>query len=114
MRYNLAMKGHILLREARRRAGLSQEELGSRAGTTQSAIARVESGRSAPTLEHLTKLLRACGFELQVRLVPYDALEWTLAELNRLLDVSQRLENMLAVARLQGAAHPAGKERDAG
>ena len=94
--------------EARRRAGLSQAELASRAGTTQSAIARVESGRTSPTLEHLTKLLRACSFDLQVRLVPYDGHEWSLVEQNRLLDVSQRLQNMLAVARLQGAARPSG------
>lgn len=55
-----------LVREARRRAGLSQEELGSRAGTTQSAVARLESGRSAPGFSRVADLISACGLELRV------------------------------------------------
>ena len=105
------MRGYTLIKEARLRAGLSQAELASRAGTTQSGIARIEAGNSAPSLERMTKLIRACGFDIQLRLVPYDSHEWTLAERNKLLDVSQRLQNMLAVARLRGAARPGGEAR---
>jgi len=104
------MKGAQFVAEARRRAGLTQAQLASRVGTTQSAIARVESGRSSPTLEYLTRLVRACGFDLQVRMVPYDAHEWTLVEQNRLLGVDQRLRNMLAVARLTGVARVTQRE----
>jgi len=111
MLYISGVRGQTLIKEARLRAGLSQAELASRAGTTQSAIARIEAGKSAPSLEHLTKLIRACGFDIQLRLVPYDSHEWTLAERNKLLDVSQRLQNMLAVARLRGAARPGGEAR---
>jgi transcriptional regulator with XRE-family HTH domain len=61
-----------LLREARLRAGLTQEELGRRVGRHQSAIARWESGRSRPSLETLRELIRACGLELGFTIANYD------------------------------------------
>lgn len=66
------MYGGHLVREARKRAGLSQRELAERAGTTQSAIARLETGRSSPSFELVRKLIRCCGFQLNVSIVPYD------------------------------------------
>lgn len=57
-----------ILREARRRAGLSQRELAGRAGTSQSVVARIELGQASPTWETLTKLLDAAGFELGTEL----------------------------------------------
>jgi transcriptional regulator with XRE-family HTH domain len=106
------MESATLLLEARRRAGLTQAELASRAGTTQSAIARLEAGRSSPSLERLTELLRLCGLDLQVRLVPYDDHDWTLAEANRDKTPTQRLRNMLAVNALHGSV--AGDQNRAG
>lgn len=53
-----------LLREARRRAGLSQAELASRAGVPRSAIGRWERGEVLPSLERLRELIRACDLEL--------------------------------------------------
>ncbi|MDP9227535.1 MAG: helix-turn-helix domain-containing protein, partial [Actinomycetota bacterium] len=38
-----------LLREARRRHGVSQKRLAIRAGTTQSAISRIEGDRVSPS-----------------------------------------------------------------
>jgi transcriptional regulator with XRE-family HTH domain len=69
----LRMKGASLVREARRRAGMSQSELAARTGTTQSAIARLECGRSSPSFRRVTELIEACGLELRVRLVEPDA-----------------------------------------
>jgi transcriptional regulator with XRE-family HTH domain len=66
------MVGGELVREARKRAGLTQRQLADRASTTQSAIARLEAGRSAPSLEAVERLLRLCGFQLIVELAPYD------------------------------------------
>ena len=66
------MIGGELVREARRRAGLTQRELAERAGTTQSAIARLESGRTSPSLEHVEWLLKLCGFSMIVSLATYD------------------------------------------
>ena len=61
-----------LLREARLRAGLSQRELAKRAQTSQSAIARWESGAVAPSFERLRELIRACGLELTYGLANFD------------------------------------------
>jgi transcriptional regulator with XRE-family HTH domain len=61
-----------VLREARLRAGLTQQELARRAGTSQSAIARWESGQVHPSFERLRELVRACGLELTFRLANYD------------------------------------------
>jgi transcriptional regulator with XRE-family HTH domain len=64
------MEGATLVREARRRAGLSQAELAARAATTQSAIARLERGRSSPSFRRVGELVEACGLELRVHLAP--------------------------------------------
>lgn len=61
-----------LLREARRKAGLTQRELAARAGTSQSAVARYELAKSMPDIETLDRLLAACGYELGWRLEPLD------------------------------------------
>src|SRR5262245_45851208 len=54
-----------ILRYARRKANLSQRELGRRAGATQATISRIEEGLISPRFETLERLLDACGFELQ-------------------------------------------------
>lgn len=53
-----------LLREARRRRGVSQARLAIRAGTTQSAISRIEGDRISPTVETLRSLLHLLGEDL--------------------------------------------------
>jgi transcriptional regulator with XRE-family HTH domain len=53
-----------IIRDARRSAGLSQQALASRMGTTQSAIAGLESDRSSPRVATVERALRACGQEL--------------------------------------------------
>ncbi len=55
-----------LIRDARRKAGLSQEQLAARAGTSQSAVARYEKSAAAPSLATLERLLRACGRPLRL------------------------------------------------
>lgn len=57
---------------ARARAGLTQEELAQRMGTSQSAIARLESGRSRPSTRTLEKLAAATGSKLRIVLEPGD------------------------------------------
>jgi ribosome-binding protein aMBF1 (putative translation factor) len=54
--------------DARGKKGMTQAEIARRAGTTQSAIARFESGRSNPTLEFATRLSHALGAKLEIRL----------------------------------------------
>lgn len=62
-----------LIREARRRAGLSQAELAHRVGTSQPAIARYERARSMPDLATLHRIVEACGLELRLELAEPDA-----------------------------------------
>jgi len=52
--------------KARADAGLTQEELASRMGTTQSVIARMEGGKSRPSTSTLQKLAKATGTRLRV------------------------------------------------
>ena len=54
----------------RTEAGLTQGELASRMGTTQSAIARMEGGGTRPTLGTPEKLPTAVGSELVVGVAP--------------------------------------------
>jgi predicted nucleotidyltransferase len=56
-----------MIRRTRQRAGLSQIELARRAGTSQSALARYETGAALPTLPTLERLLQGCGRQLQLR-----------------------------------------------
>ncbi|HYX97894.1 MAG TPA: helix-turn-helix domain-containing protein [Geodermatophilus sp.] len=58
-----------VLHEARRRAGLTQAELGRRAGVTQSVVSAYESGRRQPSPPVLLRLLRASGHVLDASLV---------------------------------------------
>ncbi len=53
---------------ARARAGLTQAELAERIGTSQSAIARLESGRAKPATRTLEKIAAATGSRLRVML----------------------------------------------
>lgn len=55
--------------DARAQAGLTQEALAERMGTTQSAIARLEGGRVSPTVETLRKYAKAVGKRLRVEMV---------------------------------------------
>jgi transcriptional regulator with XRE-family HTH domain len=89
------MRGTHLVREARRRAGLTQAQLAGRVGTTQSAIARIETGAVAPSLKRLTELVRACGFDIDVRLVPRDDHDLSMALRNRALEPGERVSRMM-------------------
>ena len=51
---------------ARRSAGLTQRQLAERSGVPQPTIARIESGKQMPRADTLDKLLKACGWELDM------------------------------------------------
>ena len=54
---------------ARSRAGLSQVEVAARMGTTQSVIARLESGKRMPSLRTVQRYADALGCRAVVKLV---------------------------------------------
>ena len=56
--------------EARTRARLTQSELAERMATTQSVVARLESGRVCPSTRTLEKVARATGTRFRIHLDP--------------------------------------------
>jgi len=58
----------VELVKARVRAGLSQAELAARMGTSQSTIARLESGQTLPSTKTLLRYAKATGSKVRVRL----------------------------------------------
>ena len=54
--------------KVRTRAGLTQSELAERMHTTQSTIARLESGRTLPSMRTLERYAAATGSRAVVRL----------------------------------------------
>ena len=57
---------------ARMRAGLTQAELGARAGMAQNAVSRIERGEVDARYSTVTALVRSCEFEPTVRLAARD------------------------------------------
>jgi transcriptional regulator with XRE-family HTH domain len=100
--------GNDLVREARRRAALSQRELAERAGTTQSAIARLETGRSTPSFDTVLRLVRLCGFDLDIMLAVRDDSDWLQARRLRGLSPNQRVRRMERVAHQMHELRKAG------
>ena len=98
--------GH-LIRQARRRSGLTQAALAARVETTQSAVARWETGGATPSLETLQRIIEACGFELRYGIGERDPGEWSLAQRNLTLTPEQRLDQLVRAV----AFARAGRER---
>ena len=61
-----------LIRSARSRAGLAQHELARLLDTPRSQIGRWEAGEVEPAFATVRRVLRACGFDLSMALVPFD------------------------------------------
>ena len=73
--YDKLSEAYALLDEflkVRAEQGLTQAQVAEMVGTTQSAVARMESGRGkhSPSLATLSKYAQALGCKLEVRLVP--------------------------------------------
>lgn len=63
------MSPSVLVKSARKSAGLTQAELAERAGVTQSVIARMERGGGNPTFLTLERVLHAAGHRLELSAV---------------------------------------------
>ncbi|RHF83269.1 XRE family transcriptional regulator [Roseburia inulinivorans] len=63
---NQILTSYINLRKER---GITQQEIADRTGIKRTNVARIESGRNAPTIEVLVKLAAALDMELEIRLV---------------------------------------------
>jgi transcriptional regulator with XRE-family HTH domain len=91
----------LRLREERRRAGLSLERLGEKAGVTGAFIAHIEAERKRPTLETLAKLAWALDLPVSELLSQADGAQadgLRLARLFQDLSAEQR-RKLLDLAR---------------
>lgn len=104
----MATFGAQLIREARRRAGLTQAELAHKAGTSQPAIARWESGRTAISVDDVVRLVRLCGLDVEFQLVERDPSDIAQAERLARLSPQQRLDRLTRVGSQLTALRAAG------
>jgi len=95
-----------ILREARLRAGLSQAQLSERSGKDRAQIARWERDGVMPGFETLVEIVRACGFDLSLELIPQAVEEIPALDETRRLTPKERLDRMLA-----HRSRPAGSAR---
>ena len=104
-----------LIRQARKRHGLSQRTLALRAATDQAAISRIERGQVSPSVETVERLLAAMGERLRLESEPlerdYDPLHMQ-ATLQR--SPAERLELAISWNRLAGRLTDAGRRAQAG
>lgn len=63
-----ALEFSVMLREARKRAGVTQEKIARQLGTKKSAISRLENHAEDIRLSTLEKYARALGMRLKVQL----------------------------------------------
>lgn len=99
-RYISGMSPASLIREARAAAGLTQAELARRAGTSQPAVVRYESGAASPSVVTLERLLRAAGRRLELSAVPTATAHDASSVRMRKLRAHRR--EILALARAHG------------
>jgi transcriptional regulator with XRE-family HTH domain len=94
-----------LIREARRRAGLTQRQLAERAGKAPSVIGRWERGEVKPPLETVVEMIRACGLDLGLGIYESDdGHDLTLIRRELRRTPAERVETMLNFVRFIAAA----------
>lgn len=89
------MRSSDLIRMARDRSGLSQDELAVRSGKPRSTIARWESGTRSPSLESLEEVVSAAGLSLTLSLSKRDSSLEELVEEQLALPPEDRLRQLL-------------------
>lgn len=86
-----------LLREARRRHGVTQTQLAARARTSQAAISRIERDAVSPTVQTLARLFDVVGEELTLQTQPVDyGHDLTLLRQNLALTPEERIRRGVA------------------
>lgn len=93
-----------LLARVRRAAGLSQDELARRAGTSRPTLSAYEHGRKSPSLDTVQRLLEAAGYELDVR--PQIRFSTVVGPRGRAVTVPSRLPRLEADQALASVALP--------
>ena len=94
-----------LLRDAHRRANLSQTDVARRAGVAQSVVSAYESGKREPAFSTLTRLIAATGHRLDVELNPDEGAHPGLPDTPLGRRLRQRRKKILATAAKHGASN---------
>ncbi len=105
------MKAARVLRYARRRAGLTQRQLAEKTGVPQSTIGRIEAGTVDPRVKTLSRLIRACRFDLEVEPLIGEGVDRTLIREVLQMTPEERISSACAAAgifELLGQARKAG------
>ncbi len=113
-----SMSPSVLVRDARKRAGLTQAQLAERAGVTQSVIARLERGGGNPTFLTLERVLHAAGHRLELNAVHHGlrTVDETLIAQQLALSPAERvraLGSQSAAMRRLAAAGAKARDRNA-
>jgi transcriptional regulator with XRE-family HTH domain len=90
-----SVRGADPIREARTRAGLTQDELAERSGIARSLIARWEQGEVSPSVDNFLAAIEACGFEIPLVLAERDASLDDRLDKNRHLSPERRARRLL-------------------
>jgi transcriptional regulator with XRE-family HTH domain len=93
------------LQAARRRAGLSQQQLAARAGTSQATISAYENGHKQPTVETFGRLLGAAATRLVTQPAERPVVHVSEAQLRR---AGRTLVAVLELAAALPARHRPG------
>ena len=105
------MNSAYILRESRKKAGLTQRELARRAGVPQSVVGKIETGRTTPRVDTFDRLLRAAGHRLIATPAAgeVDQHDWGLVLENLRLTSQQRAEKAAAAGRFVLKLRAAGR-----
>jgi transcriptional regulator with XRE-family HTH domain len=90
------MTGGDLISMARRRAGLTQQELGERVGCRQATVARWERGDREPSWGDVGAVAEACGLQLDAHLAGEDRSRWGDVAVAITLSPAERVRRVLA------------------
>jgi transcriptional regulator with XRE-family HTH domain len=108
------MQASDLIYLARTRAGMTQAELGERAGVAQNAVSRIERGQVDPGFATVVELVRACGLEPQMSFAAHDSSYVRDVRRRLALTPRERLDIAVDLAHATQRAARAGVSRSRG
>lgn len=95
----LHVDGGLLIKEARRRANLTQRELAKRLGTSHAAVGRWEKGTVRPSWDVVVAAVRLTGLDIRVGLAKPEEHDLALAHERLSRTPAQRLADLTTMAR---------------